>query len=142
MLDVADIRRRVRLAIERARRDAAARREAADQAAREYERFLRRVAEPVARTVVAALKAEGYLFHLATPAGGLRLESERAREDFIEIVLDTSRTPVVLGRASYRRGRDVVATERPLREGAAVADLTAEDVLQFLLEAIGPFVER
>jgi murein DD-endopeptidase MepM/ murein hydrolase activator NlpD len=142
VLDVSEIRRRVRLAIERARRDAAARRVAAEQAARDYERFLAEVAEPVARTVAATLKAEGYPFQLATPAGSVRVESERAREDYIEFVLDTTRTPVVVGRVSRRRGREVVTTERPVREGVDIAALTAEDVLAFLLEAIGPFVER
>jgi murein DD-endopeptidase MepM/ murein hydrolase activator NlpD len=142
VLDVSEIRRRVRLAIERARREAAARRVAAEQAARDYERFLAEVAEPVARTVAATLKAEGYPFQLATPAGSVRVESERAREDYIEFVLDTTRTPVVVGRVSRRRGREVVTTERPVREGVDIAALTAEDVLAFLLEAIGPFVER
>lgn len=141
-LDVSEIRRRVRLTIEHARREAARRRAERDRAAADYERFLERVAEPVARAVAAALRAEGYPFQLATPAGRVRIESERDRQDFIEFELDTSRAPTVLGRVSRSRGREVVTSERPVREGVAVADLTAEDVLQFILEELVPFVER
>lgn len=142
MVDVSEIRRRVRLTIEHARREAARQRAERERAAGDYRRFLEQVAEPVARVVVATLKAEGYPFHLATPAGSVRIESERTRDDFIEFALDTSRAPTVVGRVSRSRGREVVAAERPVRAGAAVAELTAEDVLQFILDELGPFVER
>jgi hypothetical protein len=39
------------------------------------------------------------------------------------------------------RGRRVVQHERPIR-GKPVDQLTEEDVLQALLEELGPFVER
>ncbi len=140
--EVSDVRRRVRQAIERAKREAAERRAANEAAGRDYERFLTAVAEPVFRVFAGAVRAEGYTFQIATPADGLRLESERARDDSIELALDTSGTPTVVGRVSRARGRRVITAERPLREGAAVAELTEEDVLQFLLSEIGPFVER
>jgi hypothetical protein len=35
-----------------------------------------------------------------------------------------------------------VSEERPLRIGAGVSDLTDEDVLQYLLSVIPPYVER
>lgn len=142
MLEVPDVRRRLRQAIAQAKQAAAARRADIDAADRDYQRFLERVAEPVFRIVAAALKAENHPFLIATPAGGLRLESERSREDFIELALDTSEAPVVVGRVSRGRGRRMIATERPLREGAAVAELTEDDVLEFLLSEIAPFVER
>lgn len=142
MLEIPEIRRRVRQAIERARREAAARRVAVDAAHGDYERFLKDVAEPVFRVFAAALKAEGHPFQIATPAGALRLESEYAREDAIELGLDTTDDPVVVGRVRRGRGRRVITTERAVRDGAAIADLTDEDVLQFLLREIGPFVER
>jgi hypothetical protein len=36
----------------------------------------------------------------------------------------------------------VTSVERVIRERAAVSDLMDEDVLEFLLAEIGPFVER
>jgi hypothetical protein len=48
----------------------------------------------------------------------------------------------VIGRVNYTRGSRGVAIERPIRENAAVADLTQEDVLDFLAAEIGPFVEK
>ena len=87
---VPEIRRRVRQAIDQARHAAAERREQTAAAERDYARFLSQVAEPVFRVFAAAIKAEGHPFLIATPSGGLRLESERSREDAIEIALDTT----------------------------------------------------
>jgi len=141
-VEVSEIRKRLLQTLASARQDAAARRARLDRAAQEYERFLEIVASPVFRQFAGAIKAEGYAFTLATPPGGLRLESERNREDVIEIELDTTDAPVVTGRARRERGHRVVSTERPIRAGAAIADLTEEDVLAFLLEVIVPLVER
>ena len=141
-MEVSEIRKRLLQTLARAKQDAGERRARLDRASAEYARFLEGVAGPVFRQFAGAIKAEGYVFTLATPPGGLRLESERSREDVIEIELDTTGAPVVMGRASRGRGQRVVSTERPIRDGAEVADLTEEDVLAFLLEAIVPFVER
>ncbi len=142
-MDTSDIRRRVRQTIDGAKRDAAARRAAVDAAGRAYGAFLTDVATPLVRTVVSALRAEGYLFKVFTPEGSLSIVSEKSRDDFIELALDTSQTPpAVVGRVSWTRGRRVTASERPIREGATVSDLTDEDVLTFLLDELGPFVER
>jgi len=141
-IEIPEIRRRVRQAIEQARQTAATRREQTAAAERDYARFLSEVAEPVFRVFAAAIKAEGYAFLIATPSGGLRLESERSREDAIELALETDETPVVVGRVSRGRGRRMITSERPLRTGAAVADLTEDDVLQFLVAEIAPFVTR
>jgi len=142
VVDIPDVRRRLRQALERAKHDAAARRALVDAAGRDYERFLTEVAEPVFRVFAGAIKAEGHPFHIATPAGSLRLESERSHEDFIELALDTTDAPIVVGRVSRGRGRRMVTAERPVRDGAAVSDLTEEDVLAFLVREIVPFVER
>ena len=142
MLEVSEIRKRLLLPIDQARRESAARRARSEAAARAYERFLSDVAGPVVRVFAGALRAEGYTFQVATPVGGLRLESERSREDFVEILLDTTGEPVVLGRVNRGRGGHLVTRERPIREGVAVDALTDEDVLQFLLAEIAPFVER
>ena len=143
MIEVSEIRKRVRRRIAEARRAAEARRQAAEAAARDYERFLSRIAVPLCRRVAAVLTAEGYPFKVFTPAGGVRLASETSRHDFIELELDTELTPPqVIGRVNRARGGRVVTIERPVRENAPVADLTEADLLEFLLAEIGPFVER
>ena len=141
-METSEVRKRLRQAIARAKQEASARRASADRAGVEFEQFLEHVAAPVVRQLANALRAEGYPFQVATPAGLLRLESERAREDAVEIALDTADRPTVVGRTSRGRGRRLVSEERPLRPGAEVADLTDEDVLDFLLAVIPPFVER
>jgi hypothetical protein len=143
MLDVAEVRRRLVHTIEGVRHDAALRRAAADRAAADYGPFLENVATPVFRHFAMALRAEGHLFRLFTPAGSVRLSSERSTDDFVELVLDSTRQPPeVIGRVSHGRGSRLITDEGPIREGAAVADLTEEDVLRFLLASIAPFVER
>ena len=142
-MDISEVRRRLRGAIEGARRDAAARRERSDAAHREYETFLAERATPTFRQLASALAGEGHRFKMFTPADSVRLVSERSSDDFIELALDsTSDPPRVVGRASRGRGRRNVTSERPVRDGAAVADLTDEDVLEFLLAEIAPLVER
>jgi len=141
-METSDVRKRLLQALARAKQEAETRRIDTDRAAADFERFLEEVAVPVARQVAGALRAEGFPFQIATPSGLLRLESEHARQDTIEIALDTSEQPVVVGRTSRGRGRRLVSEERPIRAGAEVADLTDEDVLAYLLSVIPPFVER
>ena len=142
-MEVPEVRRRLRGAIEAARAQAAARRHRADTASQEFDAFLSERATPVFRTFAEALAAEGHLFKLHTPAGSIRLASQKSPDDFIEIVLDgDADPPQALGRVSRGRGRRNISSERPVRRGTAVADLNDEDVLAFLLEEIVPFVER
>ncbi|MEO7273385.1 MAG: hypothetical protein ABIX28_02700 [Vicinamibacterales bacterium] len=142
-MDTPEVRRRLRAVIEQAKSGAAARRERGDTAAREYEAFLRDRAVPTFHTFAAALVAEGLRFKVFTPAGSVRLASEGGGEDFIEIALDPAlEPPRPVGHTSRGRGRRLVVTERAIRAGAATADLTEEDVLEFLVEEIAPFVER
>jgi hypothetical protein len=76
-----------------------------------------------------------------TPAGSVRLTAERSPEDFIELVLEpTIDPPEVIGRARRGRGRRMIANERPLRDRAAIDSLTEDDVLEFLLQEIEPFL--
>jgi len=129
--------------LERARRASAERRARVDAAARAYESFLSRVATPVFRMFATAIRAEGHAFAVFTPAGGLRLASERSADDYIELLIDTeSDPPTVAARINRGRGGRLLTAERPIREGAAIESLTEEDVLEFLLKAIEPFVER
>jgi hypothetical protein len=142
-MEISDIRKRLKQEIAKRRAASAERRRRVDEAQRAYDAFLSRVATPVVRQFANALKAEGYSFRVFTPTGGLRLASERSPEDFIELALDTTGDePAVIGRVSRGRGRRVVSAERPLTEAGSIDALTEEDVVQFLVTQIGPFVER
>jgi hypothetical protein len=142
-MEVSEVRRRLRTAIDQARRDAAGRRERTAAATRDYEQFLTSVAVPTFHTLASALVAEGHRFKVFTPAESVRLASESSGEDFIELALDASQDPaVVLLRSSRGRGRRQVASERAVAEGGRISSLTDADVLQFVLAEIGPFVER
>lgn len=142
-MEVPDVRRRVRAAIESARRAAQERRARSSAAAVAYESFLRETAVPVFQVVASALVAEGYRFKVFTPAESVRLASESSPEDFIEAAYDPAADPpTVVGRTSRGRGRRGVTSERPIKEGVAIDALGQEDVLEFLIAEIVPFVER
>src|SRR5262245_45676681 len=141
-MEISEVRKRVLHAIDRAKRTAAERRSRMDQASREYDTFLERVAVPLFHQVAGALRAEGYPFNVFTPSGSVRLISDRAAEDYIELGLDTSGSePAVIGHTSRRRGRRVIESERPLATGA-IRNINEEDVLAFVLNELDPFVER
>jgi hypothetical protein len=140
-MDVPEVRRRVRAAIEGAKREAVSRRERSDAASRAYDEFLSACAVPMFHQLAAALVGEGHRFKVYTPAGSVRLASERSADDFVELTLDTSvDPPVVLGRTSFSRGRRAITSERPVRDGAAIPDLTESDVLDFVLRELAPFL--
>lgn len=142
-MDIPDIRRRLRHAIEEARKDSAARRARADLATTAYQAFLRDIATPVFRMFANVAKAEGYAFAVSTPEGAVRLASERHADDFMEVWLDASLDPPqVATRVSRHRGRDLTVKEGPLRAEAPINGLTDEDVFEFLLGTIAPLIER
>jgi hypothetical protein len=141
-METAALRKRITDTIESARRTAAARRARADEAARAYSQFLDTIAVPLFRQVANVLKASGYSFTVFTPSGGVRLMSDRGAEDYIELSLDASGDePLVLGRSSHARGRRVVENERAIAE-RTVAHLTEDDLLEYLLKELEPFVEK
>jgi hypothetical protein len=143
MLEAGEVRKRLRHTIEAAKRDAAARRAALGDVQTAYNAFLEEVAIPLLRQVASALKAEGHVFQVLTPAGTVRLQSDRERDDFLEIVLDGGRTPpTAVGRISRVRGSQLETSDQPIRDGAKVSDLTDDDVLNWVLRVILPFVER
>ena len=139
-MEISDIKRRVVETIERARRQAGERRTRIDEATREYEAFLDRIAIPVFKQVANVLRAEGYMFTVFTPGGSVRLMSDRAAEDYVELELDTTATnpwsPVTPAAAG---GGASSSRKRPI---GPPATLTEEDVLSFVLKSLEPLVER
>jgi hypothetical protein len=143
MLETGEVRKRVLQAIDRARRAAADHRAEADLASSRFEAFAADVAGPVFRQCANALRVEGYPFQVFTPAGSLRLASDKSGDAFIELALDTARPHVALvGRVSYTRGRDVIENERVVFEGPDLDGFGEERVLEFLLDSLPPFVAR
>jgi Arc/MetJ family transcription regulator len=142
-IETSELRKRVRATIDQSRRAATARRARLDEAAVAYNHMLETTAAPLALMLASALRAEGYNFTVFTPNGGLRLASARSAEDFIEFALDTSQSdPIVILRVNQARGRRLLQHERPVKGRTPVSGLTEEDLLQALLEELGPFVER
>jgi hypothetical protein len=136
------VRNKLRETIERAKRRAADRRAQNDEATRAYDAFLEHMATPLMRQIAGALKADAYPFTVFTPSGSVRLMSDRRAEDFIEISLDLSGdAPRVLGHSSRLRGRNIVEIEHPIGNGKPGA-ITEDDLLEFLLKALEPIVER
>jgi hypothetical protein len=140
-MEVSHVRRRVQGAMVAARQRAQEHRQAAAEAERAYAVFLENIATPVARQVAAVLKAEGVVFTVSTPGEGLRLAADRGRDNFIEFALDTdSGRPQVIGRISHTRGSRTFDEERPVKTGAPPDALTEEDVLDFLVSALEPWL--
>jgi len=142
-MEISDIRRRLRQALEQARKATTERRSRADAASIAYNAFLRDVATPVFRMFANVAKADNYPCTVYSPAEGLRLVSERSAEDYIEIWLDTSLDPPKIAtRVNRVRGRNVMTNEGLLRPESPINSLTDEDVLAFLLQHIGTLAER
>jgi hypothetical protein len=141
MADVALIRKRIQTEIEKARRDQAERRARTAEATRAYEEFLQAAAIPVFRMFANVLKSEGMPFEVMTPAGGVRLQSERHREDAIEMELDTSADPpqplVTITRV---RGSRVIQSDRTIKGSNPLVQLTEDDVIEMLIEELRPWV--
>jgi hypothetical protein len=142
-VETGHVSRRLKIAMESARAQAAERRTRDARTTASYDAFLENVAWPVAKQLANALKVEGLAFTLFTPAGGLRLSSDRNRDDFIELALERGAVDLqVVGHIRHARGSRTVAETVPLREGVIPESLTDEDVLSFLLAALRPWLER
>ena len=139
-MEISLVRKRLTETIERAKKHAAERRGRGDQAAREFELFLQNVAVPLVRQLANALKANGHAFTVFTPTGSVRLMSDRAAEDYIELTLDADENPPrVVAQISRTRGRRVIDAERSV---GAPAEVSEEQLLDFLLKELEAFVER
>ena len=142
-MEISAVRQQILLAIERAKRAAAERRTANDEAGREYGAFLEQLAIPLFRQTAGILRAEGYVFSLFTPGGSVRLMSDKSADDFIELVLDTrGAAPQVMGRASRAWGNRTTVSEQPVNPAVPIREITEADVLAFLLKGLEPFVEK
>jgi hypothetical protein len=141
MPDVGVVRKRVRFAIDAARRDQTERRGRATEAAKAYESFLDSAAAPAFRMMANVLKAEGLAFDVMTPSGGVRLNSDRNRDDAIELELDSSvDPPEPLVTVTRARGSRVVRKERPVKPGTPLVQLTEDDVVEMLIEELRPWL--
>lgn len=142
-VEISNVRNQLVRAIAAARQRGQQHREQTTEAEKAYTQFLEQVATPVMKQVAGALKAEGYGFTVFTPGGGLRLASDRGRDDYVEFSLDTaSDPPQVVGRISHTRGSRTLSDERPIKPNTAPGDLTEDDVLTFLIGALDPWLER
>lgn len=142
-MEVSQVNNRLRGAIELARTRAQSRRQTAAAAEKAYGVFIEALATPLARQVANALKVAGFAFTLGTPGGGIRLSADRGRDDFIEFVLDSSgEIPQAAGRVSLSRGSRTIDEVVPIKPGTAIEELTEEDVLEFLVRALEPWLER
>ena len=142
-MDVSQVRRQVQAALAAARERAQHRRQSVAEAERGYERFLTDVAIPIGRQVANVLKAEGRPFTVSTPAGAVRLAPDRGRDEFVEITLNTEADPpAVVGRIRYTRGSRTVDEERSVKSGAPPDQISDEDLLEFLIRALDPWLER
>ena len=140
-MDVALIRKRLKTEIEQARRTAAERRERSKAATRAYETFLEEVAVPTFRQVANVLRAEGIPFEVQTPLGGVRLVSDRNRDDAVALELDASQDPPQLMLSSMRTwGSRVLQTERAVKDRTAIELITEEDLLERVLEELRPWL--
>ena len=129
--------------MDRARVRAQQRRQHVAEAERAYATFLEQVATPTTQMMASVLKAEGLPFTASTPSGGLRLASDRGRDDYVEFDLDTTgERGVVVGRIRRTRGSRTIEEERPIKAGAAPEELSDSDVLTFLVGALEPWLER
>ena len=142
-METSEVRKRVRDTLERAKRAAAARRTIVDEAAREYDALLNSIAVPLFRQIANVLRADGHQFSVFTPAGGVRLTSDRSADDYVEVGFDTTGPrPQVLVRSRRGRGRRVVEMETPLGGGGPIRDISENDVLEFVLKEVELLISR
>lgn len=137
MAELTDLRRRVRQAVQDAKRKAAARREARDNASKAWDEAVASIVEPTATLMAAAFTGEGMPHRLETPRGTIRLVNERSTSDYIEIVLDADEdrdVPEVIGRSVAGRGRQSVTVVEQLL--GAPDQLTEDRLISFFLDTI------
>jgi len=142
-MEVAQVRRRVQAALAAARERSQQRRQKVADAESRYDRFLTDVAVPLARQVANVLKAEGRTFTVSTPGRTVRIETDRGRDDYLEIALNTDvDPPAIVAHIRHTRGSRTIDEERTVHSGGAVDDISEDDLLEFILGALEPWIER
>jgi phosphoglycolate phosphatase-like HAD superfamily hydrolase len=142
-VEVSAVRKQLQTRVTESRRAAKLRRETISQAQAAYDAFLAQIAVPTAKQLVSALKAEGFAWSVSTPSGMVRLSADTGRDDYIEIDFDGSGAePKVIGRSSRGRGSRLVREEHALADGALPDTITDQDVIDYLLTALTPWLER
>ena len=140
-MDVAIIRKRLKTEIEQARRAAGERRERARSTTRAYDDFLNDVAIPAFRQMATVLRAEGLPFEVQTPSGGVRLVSDRNRDDAIGLELDQTQDPPQMMLSANRTwGSRITQSERPLKERTSIERVTEDDLFERLFEELRPWL--
>lgn len=142
-MEVAHVRRRVQALVATARERAQRRRQSVADAEQGYDRFLADVAIPIAKQLANVLNVEGYPFTVSTPGRGVRLASERGRDDFIDVFLNTDADPpAVVGHIRHTRGSRTIDEQQPVKAGANPDQISEDEMLEFLIHAIEPWMER
>jgi hypothetical protein len=142
-VEVSEVRKRVTVSIEQARARAQERRQRNTDAEKAYGAFLENVAGPLAKQVVNVLKGVGPGFTVFTPNGGLRLDADKGRDDHIEFALDLDGAhPQVVLRVRRTRGSRTLEELHTVKADTTPADLTDTDVLEALMTALDPWLER
>ena len=140
-MDVAFIRKRLKTEIEQARRAAAERRERAKTSSRAYEQFLSDVAIPAFRQMATVLRAEGIPFEVQTPSGGVKLVSDRNRDDGIALELDETQDPPQMMLTSSRTwGSRVLQNERAVKDRTTIDRVTEDDLFERLFDELRPWL--
>jgi len=140
-MEVADVRRRLRAAIDESKRHADERRAKKDAASREWERVLADLAVPLCHQIAQALNAEGYRFKVVTPGSAVRLVPERGGDEFVELALDSEGDePDVMIRSMRGRGRRTVSTERSLGARSRVDAITDAILADEIFRDLTPFL--
>ena len=143
-MEVSDVRRRMREILADERRAAAERRSRRDGTANAWTDALERIVLPVSHQLVQALKADGLLVQISTPADAVRISSDSRPQDYVELTLESdSDDASVVARINQTRGRDTVSDERVfVRGGAAISALTEQQVVDFLGKALAEILVR
>src|SRR5260370_10337840 len=142
-MEISDVRRKLRGAMDEAKRRGAERRTQVDEASRAWAERLTEAVVPAFHAVQSALTGEGYRSKVSTPGDAARLWPDHSAADFVEMALDTERdTPAVLVRSTRGRGRRVVSSERAIAEGPGIGSLSQDLVVAALIEELLLFIPR
>jgi hypothetical protein len=143
-MDVAELRKRLRRELERAKQDPAVRRQDVDAAHASFDSVLARTIVPLLQQTASILKAEGVGCHTFTPAGSARLATDRGSFNFVEFELDpTAQPPRIVGRFSLDREKDgVVVEEHAIAAFKPLDQIGDEDILEFLLPSVRRLATR